>query len=127
MRHRRSLLVRAPVRLTGTQIQYRPLLLESANAEAVRDLKAKAELESMKKKTVWMKMALAQAYRSGFVYNADANEDQDTAMNTEADSEDPGEQRIADMVVRFKQFKTQMQVCNQCSNCEMISCGYSPL
>ena len=95
--------------------------VESANAEAVRDLKAKElELESMKKKTVWMKMALAQAYRSGFVYNADTNEDQDMAMNTEADSEDPGEQRIADMVVRFKQFKTQMQVCNQCSNCGMM-------
>jgi hypothetical protein len=79
----------------------------------MRDLKAKeAELEAVKKKTVWMKMALAQAYRSGFVYsNADTNDDDDVAMSMGVDSDDLGEQRIADMVVRFKQFKTQIQVC----------------
>jgi hypothetical protein len=42
------------------------------------------------------------------------NDDDDVAMNMGADSDDLGEQRIADMVVRFKQFKTQIQVCYQC-------------
>jgi hypothetical protein len=81
-------------------------------ADLIRDLKNKeAEVDAMKKKDIWMKMALAQAYRSGFVYsNMESGEDEDMAQNIDMDSDDPGEQRIMEMSLKFKQLKTHMHV-----------------
>jgi hypothetical protein len=92
----------------------RPVAGSTGNmtADLIRDLKTKeAEMDALKKKDLWMKMALAQAYRSGFVYaSLDSAEDEDMAMNVDWDSDDPGEQRISDMVLKFKQFKAQLHV-----------------
>jgi hypothetical protein len=81
-------------------------------ADLIRDLKNKeAEMDALRKKDIWMKMALAQAYRSGFVYsNLESGEDEDVGLNVDLESDDPGEQRISEMALKFKQFKTQIHV-----------------
>jgi hypothetical protein len=82
-------------------------------ADLIRDLKIKeAEMDALKKKDAWMKMALGQAVRFGFVYpNIDSAEDEDLlTLNADMDSDDPGEQRIMEMALKYKQFKTHIHV-----------------
>lgn len=74
-------------------------------ADLIRDLKAKeAEMDAMKSREVWMKAALSKASRSGFVYEDRDSGDGDLGLS--------GDQRkVAELVLNFKQFKAQIQVC----------------
>lgn len=75
----------------------------TVTADLLKDLKTKeAQLESMKKQTGWMKAALAQASRTGFVYS-----ERDTS---EAGDETEGEGSNNGMLLKFKQLKAQLQV-----------------
>lgn len=71
-------------------------------ADLVRDLKNKElELEGMKRQMTWMKEAVGKATRAGFIY-------------TERDIGDIDNDSSADneLVLKFKQFRAQMQVCS---------------
>jgi N-acetylneuraminic acid mutarotase len=70
----------------------------NVTADLVRDLKAKeAEVEGMKRQMVWMKEALGKATRAGFIYT-DRNIGD---IESSADNE---------LVLKFKQFRAQMQI-----------------
>ena len=74
-------------------------------ADLIRDLKAKeAEVDAMKIREIWMKVALSKASRSGFVY-----EDREASEGDLGFHEDG--RKIAELVLNFKQFKAQIQVC----------------
>ncbi|RDB28537.1 Tip elongation aberrant protein 1 [Hypsizygus marmoreus] len=71
----------------------------NVTADLLRDLKAKdVELEGVKKQMAWMKEALGKASKAGFAY-----------PDTEGilDEDDTG--KSAEMALRFKQFKAQIQ------------------
>jgi hypothetical protein len=73
-------------------------------ADLIRDLKAKeTEVDAMRNREVWMKAALSKASRSGFVY-----EDQEAGEGDLGLSSD--EQKISELVLKFKQFRAQIQV-----------------
>jgi hypothetical protein len=68
-------------------------------ADLLRDLKAKeVELESVKKQLAWMREGLGKASRAGYVF-ADGD-----------GIEEGGEGERTELVLRFKQFKAQIQV-----------------
>ncbi|KAJ3750623.1 hypothetical protein DFH05DRAFT_1518765 [Lentinula detonsa] len=74
--------------------------LGNVTADLVRDIKSKEiELEGMKRQMTWMKEALGKATRAGFVYTERDLGDIDTVSS--ADNE---------LVLRFKQFRAQMQI-----------------
>ena len=76
----------------------------NVTADLLRDLKAKdVELDSVRRQMVWMKEALAKATRAGYVQ---------TDREGSPDLADDGakESRYADLALKFKQFKAQMQV-----------------
>ncbi|KII94183.1 hypothetical protein PLICRDRAFT_99563 [Plicaturopsis crispa FD-325 SS-3] len=77
-------------------------------ADLIRDLKAKeAEMETMRKRELWMKAALAKATRSGFVYSdAGSGEAEELGINGDAT---PSEQKVMQMALTFKQFKAHIQ------------------
>ena len=72
-------------------------------ADLLRDLKAKdVELDSVRRQMVWMKEALAKATRAGFVQ---------TDRESSPDLADDGKEgRYAELALKFKQFRAQMQV-----------------
>ncbi|KIP12569.1 hypothetical protein PHLGIDRAFT_97993 [Phlebiopsis gigantea 11061_1 CR5-6] len=73
-------------------------------ADLMRDLKGKeGEIQSMKKREVWMKAALTKATRSGFIY-ADGE-----AFSSDADDDDIDSRKVADMVMNLKHFKAKIQ------------------
>jgi hypothetical protein len=73
-------------------------------ADLIRDLKAKdVELDSVRRQMVWMKEALAKATRAGYV-QTNREDSPDIA------EDDAKESRYADLALKFKQFRAQMQV-----------------
>lgn len=73
----------------------------NVTADLVRDLKAKeVEAEGLKRQMAWMKEALGKATRAGFVYTE--RDMSDVENGSSADNE---------LVLKFKQFRAQMQVC----------------
>ena len=73
-------------------------------ADLLRDLKAKdVELDSVRRQMVWMKEALAKATRAGYVQ---------TDREGSPDLADDGvkESGYAELALKFKQFRAQMQV-----------------
>ena len=73
-------------------------------ADLIRDLKAKdVELDSVRRQMVWMKEALAKASRAGYV-QTDREDSPDITDN------DAKESRYAELALKFKQFRAQMQV-----------------
>jgi hypothetical protein len=73
-------------------------------ADLLRDLKAKdVELDSVRRQMVWMKEALAKATRAGYIQ---------TDREGSPDLADDGakESRYAELALKFKQFRAQMQV-----------------
>ena len=73
-------------------------------ADLIRDLKAKeSEVDAMRNREVWMKAALSKASRSGFVYEDREAGDGDLSLMRD-------EQKVAELVLSFKQFRAQIQV-----------------
>ncbi|KAF5375186.1 hypothetical protein D9758_000458 [Tetrapyrgos nigripes] len=70
--------------------------------DLARELKVKEmELEGVKRQMSWMKEALSQAHKTGFIYTErDLGLDGDDAKVAQANN---------DLVLKFKQFKAQMQ------------------
>jgi len=83
----------------------------NVTADLIRDYKVKEmEVETLRRRESWMKAALLKASRSGFVQlDEEALEAEDLDLQ-DATSED--QRKLADMVLNFKHFKTQMQVCS---------------
>jgi hypothetical protein len=79
-------------------------------ADLIRDLKKKeAEVDAMKKREEWIKLALSQASRAGFVCSpSNPVEQEDTGLDEDANTADP---KVAEMVLKFKQFRAQILVC----------------
>jgi hypothetical protein len=76
----------------------------NVTTDLIRDLKVKdMEMEAVKKQMGWMKEALAKASRSGYIY---ADRDGSPVHNEREDDEG----RSAEIVLKFKQFKAQIQV-----------------
>ena len=73
-------------------------------ADLIRDLKAKdVELDSVRRQMVWMKEALAKATRAGYVQT-------DREGSPDIANDDVKESRYAELALKFKQFRAQMQV-----------------
>ena len=76
-------------------------------ADLIKDLKAKdLELDSVKRQMAWMKEALAKATRAGFVHT-DREGSPDIGS---VSSEDSNDGKYAELALKFKQFKAQVQV-----------------
>ncbi|KAL4069765.1 hypothetical protein V8B97DRAFT_1872338 [Scleroderma yunnanense] len=80
----------------------------NVTADLIRDYKAKEmEVEVLRKREVWMKTALLKAHRNGFVQvDEESIEAEELGLGDEASDE---QRKLADMVLNFKHFKTQMQ------------------
>lgn len=80
----------------------------NVTADLIRDYKAKEmEVETLRRREAWMKTALLKASRSGFVQlDEEALETEDIDFQDDI-SED--QRKLADMVMNFRHFKTQMQ------------------
>jgi hypothetical protein len=73
-------------------------------ADLIRDLKVKeTEMDAMRNREAWMKAALSKALRSGFVYEDRDASECDLGLSGDA-------QKVADLVLNFKQFRAQIQV-----------------
>lgn len=71
-------------------------------ADLIRDLKTKeSEVDAMRNREVWMKATLLKASQSGFVY--EDRDEGDWGLVRD-------EQKIADLVLNFKQFRAKIQV-----------------
>jgi len=81
----------------------------NVTADLIRDYKAKEmEVEVLRKREAWMKTALLKAHRNGFVQiDEESIEAEELGLGDEANDQ---QQRLADMILNFKHFKTQMQV-----------------
>lgn len=91
----------------------------NVTADLIRDYKAKEmEVEMLRKREAWMKTALLKASRSGFVQ---VDEELLEAENWKLGASLADEQtKVADMILNFKHFKTQIQV-NVCSKVISVS------
>jgi chromosome segregation ATPase len=80
----------------------------NVTADLIRDYKVKEmEVETLRRREAWMKTALLKASRSGFVQlDEDALEAEDIDLQDDTNEE---QRKLADMVMNFRQFKTQMQ------------------
>ena len=73
--------------------------------DLLRELREKdAEVDAFKKKEAWMKVALAKATRSGFVY-ADPE-----PLGSNAEDDDIDGRKISEMVINLKHLKAKLQV-----------------
>ena len=88
----------------------------NVTADLIRDYKAKdMEVEMLRKREAWMKTALLKASRTGFVQvDEELFEAENVKLGASADDE---QTKIADMILNFKHFKTQIQVDISISNC----------
>ncbi|KAJ7431841.1 hypothetical protein B0H11DRAFT_2128705 [Mycena galericulata] len=77
----------------------------NATSDLIKDLKVKEqELEGAKRQMAWMREALAKASKSGYVYvNRDGAEVSNGGMEGSSDAGN------AELALKFKQFKAQMQ------------------
>ncbi|KDR85383.1 hypothetical protein GALMADRAFT_1324087 [Galerina marginata CBS 339.88] len=81
----------------------------NVTADLIRDLKAKdVELDSVKRQMAWMKEALTKATRAGFVHT-DREGTPEVFMSNTASSEDGNDSKYAELAIKFKQFKAQVQ------------------
>jgi hypothetical protein len=105
----------------------RPGSTGNVTADLIRDLKTKeAELETMKKREVWMKATLSKASKSGFVYSTsdlDTGDAEEMGLSGSVGKDDPG--RVREMVVKFKQFRAQIQVRHQQLHSKQITYWYT--
>ncbi|KAI6047790.1 hypothetical protein EDC04DRAFT_22546 [Pisolithus marmoratus] len=78
-------------------------------ADLIRDYKAKEiEVEVLRKREAWMKTALLKAHRNGFVqFDEQSIEAEELSLREGASDE---QRNLADMILNFKHFKTQMQM-----------------
>lgn len=81
----------------------------NVTADLIRDYKAKEmEVEMLRKREAWMKTALLKASRSGFVQvDEELFDAEDLKLGALANDEPS---KMADMILNFKHFKTQIQV-----------------
>ncbi|KAG6336140.1 hypothetical protein ID866_2950 [Astraeus odoratus] len=81
----------------------------NVTADLIRDYKAKEmEVEVLRKREAWMKTALLKAHRNGFVQiDEESIEAEELGLKDAASDE---QQKLADMILNFKHFKTQMQM-----------------
>ncbi|KAJ7492803.1 hypothetical protein FB451DRAFT_1389152 [Mycena latifolia] len=78
----------------------------NVTSDLLKDLKAKeVELEGVKRQMAWMKEALAKASKSGYVY-VDRDGGQE---GVNGGMEGTSDGRSAELALKFKQFKAQMQ------------------
>ncbi|KAI0066487.1 hypothetical protein BV25DRAFT_1820444 [Artomyces pyxidatus] len=78
----------------------------NVTADLIRDLKDReVELETLKRKEGWMKAALMQASRSGFIY-ADSGDDVPEGVLQEVED---GHPKVAEAVVNLKQLRARIQ------------------
>lgn len=78
-------------------------------ADLIRDYKAKEiEVEVLRKREAWMKTALLKAHRNGFVQFDEESIEAEGLGLGEDTSDD--QRKLADMILNFKHFKTQMQM-----------------
>ncbi|KAG2120686.1 uncharacterized protein F5147DRAFT_563267 [Suillus discolor] len=80
----------------------------NVTADLIRDYKVKEmEVETLRRREAWMKTALLKASRSGFVQlDEETLEAEDIDFQDDASEE---QRKLADMVMNFRHFKTQMQ------------------
>jgi hypothetical protein len=77
----------------------------NVTSDLLKDLKAKeVELEGVKRQMAWMKEALGKASKAGFVYV-----DRDGQASVNGGMEESGDAKNAELALKFKQFKAQMQ------------------
>lgn len=78
-------------------------------ADLIRDYKAKEiEVEVLRKREAWMKTALLKARRNGFIqFDEQSIEAENLSLGEETSDE---RQKLTDMILNFKHFKTQMQM-----------------
>ncbi|KAJ7169697.1 hypothetical protein C8R46DRAFT_1265035 [Mycena filopes] len=76
----------------------------NVTSDLLKDLKAKEiELEGVKRQMMWMKETLGRASKAGFVYT----DREGTQVN--GGTEESSDGKNAELALRFKQFKAQMQ------------------
>ncbi|KAH9937238.1 uncharacterized protein B0H18DRAFT_1113097 [Fomitopsis serialis] len=77
----------------------------NVTADLIRDLKQKeAEMEAIKRREAWMRAALSKAARSGFMYDQSEGD-----VLASADEDDIDGQKVAEMIVSFKQLHAKLQ------------------
>jgi len=87
----------------------------NVTADLLRDLKARdLELDSVKRQMAWMKEALAKAARAGFVQSDREGSPEMGVMNNISSSEEGTDGKYAELALKFKQFKAQLQVRIDC-------------
>ncbi|KIY66021.1 hypothetical protein CYLTODRAFT_399414 [Cylindrobasidium torrendii FP15055 ss-10] len=75
----------------------------NVTADLLREIKAKeSDIESMRRQMLWMREALSKASRSGYVYTEKDGSSEHLAVENEGGTN-------AELLLRFKQFKAQMQ------------------
>jgi hypothetical protein len=87
--------------------------MHTTSVELARELKSReAEVDALKKREEWMKAALARATQAGFVYNvADMDEAKEMGLDDASISSSlAADKDGSELVMKFKQFKAQMQV-----------------
>ncbi|EAU92720.2 hypothetical protein CC1G_01765 [Coprinopsis cinerea okayama7 len=79
-------------------------------ADLIRDLKAKdIELDDMKKQITWLKTALSKASKAGFVPEEDEGAEVPPLNSRTSPLDESSEGKYAELALRFKQFKAQVQ------------------
>ncbi|KAF8973589.1 hypothetical protein BDZ97DRAFT_379394 [Flammula alnicola] len=82
----------------------------NVTADLIQNIKAKdLELDSVKRQMAWMKEALAKAARSGFVQTDREGSPEIGVMSNVAGSEESNDGKHAELALKFKQFKAQVQ------------------
>ncbi|KAJ6574924.1 hypothetical protein B0H19DRAFT_933668 [Mycena capillaripes] len=77
----------------------------NVTSDLLKDLKAKeVELEGVKRQMAWMKEALGKASKAGYVYV-----ERDGQSSVNGGMEESSDGKNADLALKFKQFKAQMQ------------------
>lgn len=77
--------------------------------DLIRDLRAKdVELDSVKRQAAWMKEALGKAAKAGFIFSAEGD---GGGLGGVGALEEGMDAKQAEMALRFKQFRAQVQVC----------------
>jgi hypothetical protein len=78
--------------------------------DLIRDVKAKeVELDSVKRQVAWMKEALGKAAKTGFVFNVEG--EGGGGLGGVGALEEGVDEKQAELALRFKQFRAQVQVC----------------
>lgn len=80
----------------------------NVNADLLNQLKARdSDIEALRKREEWMKLALRKATRAGYIHGSG---DESPVDMSNLSSGDDSDAKVADISLKFKQFKSQMQV-----------------